>query len=48
MLIGKHCKRNIRAHSGGSLRAVFRHGNNGVAHVLIGVTERLVKPVAGL
>ena len=48
MLFRKHCKRNIRTHSGSSLRAVLRHRNYCVLNILIGIAERLIKSVPRL
>ena len=41
-------ERNVRAHGGGRLRAVFRHGDDGLLDLLVGIAEGLVELVAHL
>ena len=48
MLFRKHCKGNIRTHSGCSLGTVLSHRDYSVPYILIGVAECLVKAVSCL
>ena len=46
MLFGEDGKRYVNAHGRRRFRAVFRHRQYGVGHILVGITERLVQSVA--
>ena len=48
MLFGKHCQWSVVAHGQGRFHSVFRHGQDLVLYVLIGIAENLVQPVAHL
>ena len=46
MLLGQNRKRHVDAHGGRRFRAVFRHRQYRVGHVLVGVAECLIQPAA--
>ena len=46
VLFRQHGQRDIRAHGGRRLRAVFRHGQNGRVDLVVGVAEDLIQAAA--
>ena len=48
MSLGEHGQRSVMSHGKGGLHSVFRHGKDLVLHILIGIAEHLVEPVADL